>query len=558
MGSKSRDKGHKAGPTPVPPRSPLIDDDAIAAIRDGRVDALVFSGQQGDQIFTLSGSENGYRLFVESMSEGAATLAADGTILYCNRRMAELAGRPLEKVMGSSVHLLFSPEERDVFTGALEMAKSSSAKVELHLDDGVGRRVPVLISVREFREFGSRALCMVVTDLTEQKRHEELVSAGELSRTILEQSAQAIAVCDIEGRIILCSRALEDLCGRNPVLQFFDEALPLELQLDASGAGETKPFSVADVLSGQEFRAVEAKLRRPGKEAALFLLTAKSIPLPNTRGKGVVVTLFDIQERKRSEEALRKTERLAATGRLAAVIAHEINNPLESITNLLYLIQVDPSLDGHLSHYVQLAQSELNRVAHITKQTLAFHRESNEPARFDVASLIESVIYLCTPRAREKEADLVQDIRYHGDLYGHPNELRQVLANIISNALEACPRRGRVWLRVRRGTEFAGSLRQGVRLVIGDTGPGIPLRDRHRIFEPFYTTKGEKGTGLGLWVSLGIIQKHNGSIRMWSSTRPTKSGTVFSVFLPDVPEGRTIEWPSTPTPPPHQKKAKVG
>jgi PAS domain S-box-containing protein len=559
MGSKSKDKANKTDPSAIPLQSPLVDDDAIAAIRDGRVDALVFSGTDGSQVFTLSGSENGYRLFVESMSEGAATVADDGTILYCNRMLAQMAGRPLEKMMGGNVRELFSDEGREVFAAAFRSALEGSSKVELQL---AGHGMPVLVSLRAFREFGARAMCMVVTDLTEQKRHAELVSTGELARTILEQSAQAIAVCDTHGRVILASKALEELCGCQPALQRFDDLLPIELLPDNPDESGGRPFSVSQVLAGQSYRMAEVRLHRSDVDDGLFLLTANPLPLPSTQEQGCVVTLFDIRERKRSEDALRKAERLAATGRLAAVIAHEINNPLESVMNLLYLIHVDPSLDPRVAHYAQLAQAELARVAHITKQTLAFHRESNTPTRFAIGTLIESVLYLCSARARAKEIDLIQDLRCQDEIYGHPSELSQVLANIIGNAIEACQPGGRVWLRVQRRTEAGATRRRGVRILDGDTGPGVPVRDRHRIFEPLYTTKGEKGTGLGLWVSQGIIQKHDGTIRAWSSSRPERSGTVFAIFLPDRPEVRTM--PSTSgqsagtAETPHQRQAKVG
>ena len=544
MGAKGRDKGRKKelpGPE-IPAGTSWMDDDAINAIRNGRVDALVFSGQQGSQIFTLSGSENGYRLFVESMSEGAATIAADGTILYCNRTLADLLDSRLEQVMGSNVQEWVPERERGLFGAIFTSSRQDAAKVELSLVTRSGKAVPALVSLRAFREFGSRAFCMVVTDLTEQKRHEDLISTAKLSRTILEQSGQAIAVCDTDGRVILASRVLHELCGRNPLLQLFDELLPLQIQANDAGTSGSRQFSVSEVLAGRSFRTIEVALRRSDGENGLYLLSANSLPLPSSNENGCVVTLFDIEERKRSEEALRNSERLAATGRLAAVIAHEINNPLESVVNLLYLIQCDPSLSAQVAEFVQTAQAELGRVAHITRQTLAFHRESSEPTELEVSALIESIVYLHSPRMVANEIDLVRDLRYQGALRGYQSELRQLLSNILGNAIEACGRNGRVWLRVYRAIEHTAARRQGVRIVIADSGPGIAGRDRHRIFEPFFTTKGEKGTGLGLWVSQGIVQKHRGSLRVWSSTRPGRTGTVFSVFLPDVAKVRSIDW----------------
>jgi signal transduction histidine kinase len=244
-----------------------------------------------------------------------------------------------------------------------------------------------------------------------------------------------------------------------------------------------------------------------------------------------VITLFNIEERKRAEATLRKSEKLAATGQLAATIAHEINNPLEAVTNLMFLVSMQDGLPPQARTFLEQAEKELARIAHITRQTLAFHRESSEPLPVNLKDLVESVVFLYERRFREKGVQLIQDVRFQGKLHCFENEIRQLLSNLVVNALDATPKGGRVVLRVRPAKEGRGR-RNGVRLVVADSGKGISAEHRRKIFSPFFTTKGEKGTGLGLWVSEAIVHKHNGSLAMRSSTRSGKSGTIFSLFLP--------------------------
>jgi signal transduction histidine kinase len=242
-----------------------------------------------------------------------------------------------------------------------------------------------------------------------------------------------------------------------------------------------------------------------------------------------------IEQRRLSDEALRKSERLAVTGRLAASIAHEINNPLESVTNLLYLIEHAESL-AEAKRYCAMAETELRRVSEITTQTLKFYRQQSEATTLDVTDLTNSVLTLYQGRLHANMVRVVRDYGTHASLLCCAGELRQLIANLISNALDAMRDGGVLTVRLRDALEprdnAGGPPRRGVRLVIADTGSGIPENVRGKIFEPFITTKGETGTGLGLWVSAEILRKHEGSLRFRTSVRPEHSGTVFSIFLP--------------------------
>ncbi len=277
---------------------------------------------------------------------------------------------------------------------------------------------------------------------------------------------------------------------------------------------------------------------------------------PPPRWVGAVIV--DATERKLSEELLRRTEKLAATGQLAASIAHEINNPLEAVTNLLYLLHQQP-LDEESRHYTNMAQQEISRVSQITQQTLRFYRQSSKPTLINPADVLDAVLDLHHGRSNAAKVQTFRRYRDAVELFAFSGEMRQLFANLIGNALDAMPNGGRLYLSVRASHAWYQPEVQGVRITIADTGSGMTEAVRQRIFEPFFTTKEMTGTGLGLWISSEIIAKHRGTVRVRS--RPaakaaeksegngsadfaaesertnfygvkTGSGTVFMLFFP--------------------------
>lgn len=248
---------------------------------------------------------------------------------------------------------------------------------------------------------------------------------------------------------------------------------------------------------------------------------------------GSVLLLTDITEYKKLQETLKMSERLAATGRLAHIIAHEINNPLEALSNLLYLMQEEDSLSKEGRTYLDHATEELERISQITKQILAYHRESRLPSPVSPQELLEGVLAMFRSRMIGSGVDLRTTFRCRSSVTIHPGEIRQAVGNLISNALDAVDA---VDLRVLH----VGCVRckdistgtQGVRLVISDTGRGIPDDLREQIFGAFFTTKDADGSGIGLWLTSEIVSKHNGSIRLRSRTEGPYRGTLFDIFLP--------------------------
>ena len=239
----------------------------------------------------------------------------------------------------------------------------------------------------------------------------------------------------------------------------------------------------------------------------------------------------DITAELRAEEALRETEKLAAMGRVAGIIAHEINNPLAAITNIFYLLRNHPSLTDDARSFAEMAEQELDRVSHITRQTLSFYRESKQPISVYMPELLDSVLELQHRALSNSRIKVRRQYLSAALVRGFPVELRQVFLNLIGNAIQAMPEGGVLRVSVREATDWTRNL-CGTMISIIDTGKGIQPEDADQLFQPFFSTKSTKGTGLGLWISKGIIQKYDGRITCRSFRRSDGCVTCFRVFLP--------------------------
>ena len=271
---------------------------------------------------------------------------------------------------------------------------------------------------------------------------------------------------------------------------------------------------------------------RDGTPVEVLIGVASLNPEDSSEKRQLAAFIADLSLQKKSEEVLRRSEKLAVVGRLASSIAHEINNPLEAITNCLYLIS-QTSLPIEARGYLDLAQKELDRVTQITVQTLRFHRASTRPAHTDIHELIGTVLSLLESRLRHLRVEVVRQFRADPLIFAHDGEIRQVLANLIGNAIDAVSEGGRIIVRTSFAHDWKHG-REGIAITVADNGIGMDPATHDRIFEPFFSTKGNTGTGLGLWISHEIVSKHQGRIRFRSRQKSlgTRGGTVFRFFIP--------------------------
>ena len=289
------------------------------------------------------------------------------------------------------------------------------------------------------------------------------------------------------------------------------------------GTGHTLLTGWSSILASLKQGVERSMVREVEADGSVFHQTIHHIP-----ERATVRSYFvDITAHKRAEQALIRSEKLASVGRMAATVAHEINNPLEAVTNCIYIAATNPKLPPEVKEHLEIANRELKQISDITKRTLGFYRENAKPSIVDIRTLVGEVVELYSSKFRPKDIRLsVEHDGCGGQIVAVAGEIRQVISNLLVNAVDASNLKGVVKIRTSR-VPLNGSTY--VRVTVADTGTGIPAVIRNRIFEPFFTTKEVVGTGLGLWVSQQIIEKHEGHIRVRSAEG---KGTVFCVFLP--------------------------
>lgn len=457
-----------------------------------------------------------WQALLDSAGEGIWGVDLKGNCTFVNQLATKVFGYGSEEMVGSNMHALthhhyadgraYPDEECPVYgvfrnkkalrqlTEAMFRKDGSTFLAELSAEpvNIDGKIVGVVVTFRDVTEIRQQQEELRRTHAEAEQRTAELDA-------VIESIPHGVFIQTIDGKTRLNRQAVEMTGPAFPAqLNTMDRALRGEASAKTIKRGNTWIHS----------------------EAAPILLKDKII--------GGVAVNTDITQDKLQEDMLRKSEKLAAVGQLASAIAHEINNPLESLTNLLYLIRQTESV-AEIQEYADIAQSELNRVSEITVQTLRFHRQQNHPTRLDVAELLRAIVSLYKGRLLVRGVSVQWHIADTPRLFCLEGEIRQVLNNLVRNAIDAMPEGGQLALRLRPSTDREG--REGVRITIADSGEGISPEIALHLFEPFYTTKDVTGTGLGLWVSKGIIDKHEGTITV-RTRRVKPSGTLFAIWLP--------------------------
>jgi len=356
-----------------------------------------------------------------------------------------------------------------------------------------------------------------------------LRETGELWRMLFDQNLAGVFCSTVNGQMMECNLSFARIFGydspaeivRRPGAEYYFD--PADRQ-----------SYVEKLRAAGSVRNLELTLRKKDGTAVTILENVTLLPAESGRPEAMLGTVVDITERKQAQEALLGAEKLAAVGRLAASMAHEINNPLEAVSNTLFLARTHREVTPAVRELLLLAEQELARVASITRQTLGFFRGASEPATSSVSDILEQALALYETKIRARNIRLIKQVRFNGLIHARPRELRQAFSNLVANSLDAVPDGGDMMLRVSRGRDWRTGM-PGVIVTVADSGLGIEPQHRKRIFEPFFTTKRDTGTGLGLWLTREIVLRHSGRIRVRTNSSPGHSGTTVSIFLPTAP-----------------------
>ncbi len=365
-----------------------------------------------------------------------------------------------------------------------------------------------------------------------EKHAQELNASEQLFRTTLTSIGDAVIATDRQGNVTFLNPIAEKLTGR-----------PLK---DVSGLAIGKVFPIFNEVTEKPVDDPVKKVMDLGvvvglanhtvlkrSDGTMIPIEDSAAPIRNDGGEliGVVLVFRDVTADRRAEEVLRKTEKLAAAARLSATVAHEINNPLAAIVNLIFIAKHTPGAPAVIEQLLTQAEQELERVAHITRQTLAFYRESGAPEQVEIPALVESVLRLYSNKLIAKNIEVRREFGDCGRIEGVLGELRQAISNLIANAIDAVDGQGKIFVSARA---LPGDGHGMVEVVVEDDGPGIAAQHMDRVFEPFFTTKKDVGTGLGLWAAKTIIERHGGAIAVRPSEGKTR-GVAFTIQLPRIP-----------------------
>jgi PAS domain S-box-containing protein len=463
---------------------------------------------------------------------GYILLQADGIIVEVNHLFLKMAGLSRDAVLGINFRKLLTSAGAIYYdTQILPQLLLSGVRNEIALDlvRSDGQRLPVLINVGLRRDAADQPceIRIILMQASERRQYErELLRSRKEAEQMAEvvfHSSDAIIALRPDGHIKNWNSGAAEMFGfaaNEAIGKPFFKLISLE---------EEPAGALESLHQGQNIHTEAAGHHRSGRRLDLSVSLTPHLEAPGTLVAFSAI-VRDITLQKLAERALLQSEKLASVGRLASSIAHEINNPLEAITNLLFILDLKAPT-SEFKGLIRTAQEELARVSQITTHTLRFHRQSTKPTEVDVKQLLESVLVLYRPRLQNSSIVGRVDRADASLLLCHDGELRQIILNLVGNAVDAMKTGGRLLLRCREATDVKNG-GKGVRITIADTGTGMDQQTVKRIFEPFFTTKGIGGTGLGLWVTLDLVHKSFGSIRVRSSNLPNRHGSVFALYFP--------------------------
>jgi PAS domain S-box-containing protein len=490
-------------------------------------------------------SEARYRVLADLNPQAIWMGAPDGSITYANQGFLDYIGLTIETLTGINWLTAFHPEDQQRALEAWTYSVATGTEYDLEArliraKDGGSRWW--WLRAQAVRDDSGKILHWlgVAIDIDDRKTFAETLQQRqeetERQRAELESIYQTAPV----GLALFDAATLRYLRVNDRQVEII--GLPREKILGQVITDIVKLPGLKELLqtaaSGRPVRSQLLSGDLPGRpgEQRTFNVSYSPVFAADGSVEAIAAVVLEVTHQKKAEAALIQSEKLAAVGRLASSISHEINNPLEAITNLLYLIGLSEDLSESTRQYLQTAQSELSRVCQIATQTLRFHRQAVRATHVSAADLVDAVLNLYQGRLANSHIQV--DARYATDttILCFENDIRQVLNNLIANAIDAMRSSGgRLIVRAHDATDYSpgqAQPRHGIRITIADTGHGMSPTVKARLFEPFYTTKDLNGTGLGLWISAGIVTRHQGKLTYRSSEHPLHHGTIFSLFLP--------------------------
>jgi PAS domain S-box-containing protein len=500
----------------------------------------------------LVASEARYRVLADLNPQGIWMGDPAGNITYANQGLLDYMGFAIEDLVGLGWLNAFDPNDRNRVLDSWSRCVSSGDDFDIEARlirarDGHARWW--WVRAQPVRDDSGKILDWlgVAIDIddrktfaeTLQRRQDETERQRAELETIYQTAPIGLALFDpIEFRYLrINDRQCETLgLPREKILgRSITELAPLN--------GLKEIFE--QVAQGHAVRNLLLEGELPTRPGENRFWNVSYSPIYNADGavEAIAAVILEMTTQKKAEAALIQSEKLAAVGRLASSISHEINNPLEAITNLLYLIALSEGLPEGVRHYVQIAQSELSRVCQIATQTLRFHRQAVRATHVNAADLVNAVLNLYHGRLANSNIQVEATYSTCTTILCFENDIRQVLNNLIANAIDAMRQGGRLLVRAHDAMDYSTEHpdgRRGIRITIADTGHGMSPTVQSRLFEPFYTTKELNGTGLGLWISAGIVNRHQGRLTFRSTEHTTHHGTIFSLFLPSVEADMSI------------------
>lgn len=477
----------------------------IDAIKNGEVDALLISDKMHDEVYILRGADHIYRALVEDMQEGCATVTSNGTISFCNKNFAGIIKIPLERVIGSSMLTLLDPHECEPLTSFLK-TRRGNFRMECRLKTGAGFSAQVIMSASNVAIEGDPLTCVVITDLTEQRRSERLV------QMMFSQAKDPIIACDTRGYITKANPAAFAMLGDHIVGKSFDLMVPL------SRSSNGTRLKLGEAIDSDSLYGVEVHYeRRDGRRLTLLANAGRFSADDEDNLVGSVIMLADITEKSQLAAEITRLDRLNIIGEVAAGIGHEVRNPLTTVRGYLQLFTRKPKYADD-KQQLTLMIEELDRANTIITEFLSLAKD--RPIVLRLGNLNDA-IHTIFPLLQADAFRLGHEIQLElGDIEGvlyDDSEIRQLIINLVRNGLESMVSCGVVTIKTYRENEKAI-------LSVQDTGVGIPRDVSDKIGTPFFTTK-KSGTGLGLPVCYRIVEGHCAEMEFESSC----NGTTFFI-----------------------------